>query len=493
MPLASAIEYYAELCEDVAETIDRSYGTVKPHQFATPNKVIDRYPKDDPYMVLVKWEGPKSDKEKIAKVGAPTAGHDPTIIDFGNGRSMVQGFLDEGYTVVSAVTLPGRRGRGWSIGIDQLVDANEYFLDKVTNGGRRSIVTASACQKGWEDSIVNARNNDVIAASYYVGSPLRCKPNDGGDIERIANSIPFPFYVGMVATNGGIMPGELMYQGFRNINALKQVEQHIEGPVNIFKAIRERRDESKRAVAEKTLERSEDFESWWRTFYPINGKLYLEAVWYLFKNDYLYRGLLDVKGQRVNWADITRPTWIGWGTKEDITTFEQATGILHKISTPEEDKHIVLILEKGHIGSYNSKDSYDKTREVATGMAAHVGYTGYEPRAQQKKWYLGGYPDLGSLTKVTPIDKLSKQETAELAGVLSASGNPAYEAAAVVIKEELEGGKKPDENELVKAHIFDLRSANPWAAILSGAANLMDSWADIMNKAASELCEVKEV
>lgn len=375
---------------DYAETVYRLYGPVKEPQWTTPNEVVAVYPQDDPIMELRRWVGPKSNPEQILEQGAPTAGHGPTIIDYGRKQSQVQAALDMGYTVYSPVTLKARRGKGWAIGINQLVEADEYFLDLMTRGGKLPIVTSNDCQKGWEWAIVNARNNDVVKASIYVGSPIDFTPHDGGDIEKWAATLPMAAYEWMVYINNGVMPGEYMRAGFSMINYEKFIEQYVTEPIKLFGSVSKN--------DKKALDRSERFQEWWRSPWDVNGKMYLEAVGRLFKNNELIKGEFDVAGQHVLLSRITRPTWVVWGAKEDITTKKQAIGILDAISTPEEDKHYVEIEDVGHIGSYMARKSIATIREVFRKAGGD-----YVPQVQRKKFFLGGVPVLSANDAVVVI------------------------------------------------------------------------------------------
>lgn len=136
----------------------------------------------------------------------------------------------------------------------------------------------------------------------------------------------------------GILKGEFMLQGFKNMHPGKQ---YMEKYVELYKNIDD----------PKYLKKFEKFESWYEYTIDLPGKFYLQVVKELFKENKLVKGEFIGVGKKLNLKDIKCPLYLLAGERDEITPVEQVFNAEKYVGTHKEDiqKDIAY---GGHIGLF---------------------------------------------------------------------------------------------------------------------------------------------
>jgi poly(3-hydroxyalkanoate) synthetase len=154
----------------------------------------------------------------------------------------------------------------------------------------------------------------------------------------MAHANPTKFYEDLVALGGGLMRGEIMLTGWKNMNPEeKYIKTHVDLLMNIDDPT--------------YLEKEETFQRWYE--HPVNlpGRWYLQAIVQLFKENRLAKGTFVGLGRRLTLKDITCPVYLLAGESDEITTREQVFDAEKYLGTPKNQIEKKLV-PGGHIGLF---------------------------------------------------------------------------------------------------------------------------------------------
>src|SRR5664279_3802903 len=99
------------------------------------------------------------------------------------------------------------------------------------------------------------------------------------------------------------------------------------------------------------LRNQERFASWYESPIDLPGRVYLQVVDALFKQNLLVRGAFVALGKKLALGDVRCPVYLLAGKDDDITPWEQVFSAQTYLGTPPE--HLVKTLAPGgHIGLF---------------------------------------------------------------------------------------------------------------------------------------------
>lgn len=266
---------------------------------------------------------------------APEAGHDSRIVDYGPKQSLVECALKHYPGDVYVVDKLPATFKHTEYSLDDCIQS----LDDCVSAIGEPATLVGLCQGGWQSAIYTSIHPEKINALVLAAAPIDFHAGDA-KICQIATTMPFAAYKTMVNMGGGNMPGAFIVQGFMLLNA---VDRFLGDDIALFNNIDNPIFKS----------RSHTFNSWYRLTQPVPGRMYLEIVKELFKDNKLIKGELEIFGKKVDLANITHPVWMIAGTKDDITPPPQLFALKDYIRS---EKITEITAPAGHIGVFMAKN-----------------------------------------------------------------------------------------------------------------------------------------
>lgn len=266
----------------------------------------------------------------------PQAGQHSTIADYGPGQSLVETVLavrNSVYVTEWKAATPERKNET----IDDCIKAMDNCVDAICERGFK-VCLIGLCQGGWQSAIYTALYPEKVDSLILAAAPIDFKAG-GGKIQFYTEMNPMFFYESLVVMGGGNMPGEYMKLAFKMLNP---VERFSLDYTDLYSNIND----------SEYTERYRRFRDWYE--YPQNlpGKMYLQIVKELFKENRLINGGLKILGQGVNLHHIKCPLVLIAGEKDDITPREQVFNTEKHVSSKDIMK---LTVPAGHIGVFMGK------------------------------------------------------------------------------------------------------------------------------------------
>jgi len=325
---ASLIESEAELYAKNLEFVDEEikiHGELRP-ALATPNTM-----RLDLRTMLLRDYGRGGGMPTL--VDAPYAGHTAMIADYHKGQSLVETLLANGIGHVALTDWKTATADMKDLEIDNYLAEIVVAIDDL--GGRVNLVGLR--QGGWIATMVAARFPDKVNLLVLAGSPIDMDAGNG-PIKRMAHESPISFYEELVALGGGLMKGQFMLQGWKNMHP----EQHyLQDHIDLYEHIDD----------PAYLAKQETFESWYESPIDLPGRWYLQVITQLFKENRLAKGTFVGLGRRLDLKDITCPVYLLAGESDDITTKEQVFDAEKYLGT-RRDKIEKKLVPGGHIGLF---------------------------------------------------------------------------------------------------------------------------------------------
>lgn len=285
-------------------------------------------------------------------VDAPFAGHSAMIADYHKGQSLIETLLANGVERVFLTDWKSATEDMKDFEIDQYLAELNVCVDDL--GGRVNLV--GLCQGGWMSAMYAARFPAKVASLVLAGSPIDTDAGDG-PVKTMAHTYPTAFYEDLVAAGGGLMRGETMLRGWKNMHPEANyvtnhidLYEHIDDPVYLKKV--------------------EIFERWYENPIDLPGRWYLQAIVQLFKENRFAKGQFVGLGRRLSLADVTCPLYLLAGEADDITTREQVFDAEKYVGTP---RHGIVkkLVPGGHIGLFmGSRTLREAWPDIARWIAA---------------------------------------------------------------------------------------------------------------------------
>ncbi|MFD2405236.1 alpha/beta fold hydrolase [Azorhizophilus paspali] len=338
------LELYARNLRFIQEEV-KIHGELRP-SLATPNQVR----LDLRTMFLRDYGRPGEGVPTL--VDAPYAGHTAMIADYHAGQSLVETLLANGIGHVALTDWKSATEDMKDFEIDNYLGELVVAIDDL--GGRVNIV--GLCQGGWTATMLAARFPNKVNSLVLAGAPI---DTDAGDtpIRRMVHESPISFYEDLVALGGGLMKGELMLQGWKNMHP---GEHYILEHIDLYEHIDD----------PAYLRKKETFESWYENPLDLPGRWYLQVIGQLFKENRLARGEFAGLGRRLDLRDITCPVYLLAGEGDDITSPEQVFNAANLVGTPQE-RIVRQLVPGGHIGLFmGARTLTERWPEIARWIAA---------------------------------------------------------------------------------------------------------------------------
>jgi poly(3-hydroxybutyrate) depolymerase len=352
-PLAAGIELEEEglkLVQDnlkfVAEAEEIS--APPPPEWATPNRVLLELDT----MRLRDFSTAASARQPPILIDAPYAGHSSTIADYAKGQSLVETLLAHGLERVLATDWKPATVAMKEFDIDKYLAEINVAVDDL--GG--SAILVGLCQGGWMSAMFAARFPAKVRALVLAGAPIDTHAGDG-PLKKLVHDLPPSFYTELVEASGGLMRGQAMLAGWKDMHPGRQylgkfidLYEHVEDP--------------------RYLRRTETFERWYENPIDLPGRYYLQAINLLFRENAFARGRFTALGRRLALHDIASPLFLLAGEADDITTREQVFAAADLVGTPAGDIEKLLV-PGGHIGLFmGTRTLAESWPKIATWLRA---------------------------------------------------------------------------------------------------------------------------
>jgi polyhydroxyalkanoate depolymerase len=283
-------------------------------------------------------------------VDPPYAGHTAMIADYQKGQSLVETLLANSVDHVALTDWKPATNEMKDFDIDNYLAELIVAIDDL--GGRVNLV--GLCQGGWLSAMAAARFPEKVNTLILAAAPIDADAGDG-PIKRMAHQTPMSFYEELVALGGGLMKGEFMLQGWKNMHP----EQHyLESHFDLYQHIDD----------PAYLAKRETFESWYENPVDLPGRWYLQAIRELFKENRFARGEFIGLGRRLNLKAIVCPVYLLAGEDDDITSKEQVFDAEKYLGTPKGRIEKKLV-PGGHIGMFMGSRTL---RETWPGIARWI-------------------------------------------------------------------------------------------------------------------------
>jgi poly(3-hydroxybutyrate) depolymerase len=322
-PLAPAIELAEEGLQAFQENLKflREAETIAappPPEWASPNQIrLDL----DTMRLRDFSASDRSAEQYPVIIDAPYAGHSATIADYAKGQSLVETLQAAGARHLLVTDWKAANAE-INVAVDDL-------------GG--TVLLIGLCQGGWMSAMYAARFPAKVRALVLAGAPIDTHAGDG-PLKHLVRELPASFYDEMVDAGGGLMRGQTMLAGWKNMHP---GEQYFGKFVDLYEHVEDSR----------YLKRTETFERWYENPIDLPGRYYLQAINLLFRENRLARGRFVALGRPLDLRDIRCPLYLLAGEADDITPKEQVFAAADLVGTPS-DKIARRLVPGGHIGLF---------------------------------------------------------------------------------------------------------------------------------------------
>jgi len=261
----------------------------------------------------------------------PEAGHDSMIVDYGPYQSLVESALQN---YAGDVYVVDKRPATLN-DVGYTIDDSVLALDAIVDTIDEPVNFIGFCQGGWQSALYTALFPDKVKTLVVAAGPIDFHAGDA-KITAMATTLPFSFYEQMVLMGGGNMPGALIVTGFMLMNP---VDRFMGDDLALFNNIGD----------DSIVERTHQFQSWYHRYQTVPGKMYLEIVKKLFRENQLIKGELTVLDRVVNLKHIRNPLVLVGGSEDDITPPQQVFEMKNYVSSSSIEEHL---FPAGHIGVF---------------------------------------------------------------------------------------------------------------------------------------------
>jgi poly(3-hydroxyalkanoate) synthetase len=296
-------------------------------QWAGPSRVVA-----DLHTLRLRAFGPDENAVPTL-VLAPYAGHTSVIADFAPGRSLVQTLMANGVRNVHVTDWKSATATMKDYDIDNYLADLAVCMNDL--GGRAHLV--GLCQGGWLAAMYAARFPAQAASLVLAGAPIDTDAG-GSAIAALARRAPMAFFESLVALGGGVLDGDYMLRGFKN---LQPERQYVDKYVDLY----ERVDDP------AYLKRFERFERWYERTIDLPGRWYLQVVAQLFRENRFFKGTFVGLGRTLALGAVTCPVYLLAGKDDDITPPAQVFNAAQRLGTPA-GAVVQDLAAGGHIGLF---------------------------------------------------------------------------------------------------------------------------------------------
>lgn len=260
----------------------------------------------------------------------------PQIADFGPGQSLVQAVLHHGYSRVALLCWRSADTETKDFGIDDSVATIVRAIEALG----APVPVIGICQGGWEAVLAASLRPKLFRALVVGASPIDFHAGGGG-LSTLTRLLPPAHFQALVSAGGGVMRGDLLRFGF---DALRPIERTVGKAMQLWNQV----------DAPDVLTRLDRLERWYGHRKDLPGRMYLEAVERLFRNNELVRGTMTVAGERIDPSGIRCPVVMLAGARDHITPQAQVFALGALLSDVPRLQHVV---DAGHVGIFIGHES----------------------------------------------------------------------------------------------------------------------------------------
>ena len=288
-------------------------------------------------------------------IDPPYAGHSSSIVDYAKGQSLVETLRAAGHDRILVMDWKSATAEMKDYDIDTYLAEINVVVDDL----RAPVHLIGLCQGGWMSAMYASRFPGKVRSLVLAGAPIDTDAGNG-PIRQMAHRLPMNFYRNLVAAGGGLMRGEVMLAGWKNMHP---EEQYLKKYIDLYEHI-----------ADKCyIARTERFERWYENAIDLPGRYYLQAIEELFKANRFAKGEFIGLGRKLSLKDIKIPLYLLAGGADDITTREQAFAAEHLVGTPHS-AIVKTLVPGGHIGLFmGSKTLAEVWPQIGHWMKSHAG------------------------------------------------------------------------------------------------------------------------
>jgi poly(3-hydroxybutyrate) depolymerase len=259
-----------------------------------------------------------------------------TIVDFTPDQSLVGTVLSHGFSRVAAVEWHSADKNSSQRGIDDSIMSIFAILDRLSSlTGQQRQHVIGVCQGGWESAIAAALQPERFASLTLVAAPIDFHAGASA-VQGLARSLPMPVYEYLVALGQGVMRGDFISMGFDN---LLPFERYFLKYLAIWNHLDD----------DKWMDRFHKLNDWYKAPKDLPGRMYLEAVRELFKENKLIRGRMRVMGQQVDLGRIDCPVALVAGSQDHITPPAQVWAAESAVGSKKIFRRLI---PAGHVGTF---------------------------------------------------------------------------------------------------------------------------------------------
>ena len=266
-------------------------------------------------------------------VDAPYAGHTSTAADFGKDQSLVATLRANGCAQILLTDWKPATIDMKDLDVDTYLAEINVVVDDL--GGRVNLI--GLCQGGWMSAMYAARFPAKVNCLVLAGSPIDTSAGNG-PARELAMKIPMQFFEELVALGDGLMRGQFMLAAYKNMDPL---QHYLKKYVDLYKHI----DDA------EYLRQQERFASWYESPIDLPGRVYLQVVDQLFKQNQFARGEYVALGKKLSLGDVHCPAYLLAGKDDGITPWEQVFNAEGFLGTPK-DQIVKTLAPGGHIGLF---------------------------------------------------------------------------------------------------------------------------------------------
>jgi poly(3-hydroxyalkanoate) synthetase len=321
--------------------------------WSSPNEVV----LETGFAALRDFSGNTRSRVVPTVVLPPQAGHHSCIVDYSRDQSQIATIKAAGLEHVYAFEWIGTTRETRETTITDYVDFLEQGIDTI-GGGPVNLI--GDCQGGWLAAIYAALHPEQINTLTLAGAPIDFHAGDGIIAEwvrALCRRGDISFYEAIVASSGGVMPGQRILEGFVAIRPENEIEKQLGLLTDLHDA--------------KHRERYRAFEDWFKWTQDLPGMFYLWVVSELFRSNKLIAGDLWVKGQRLSLSDLKMPLFLLAGEDDHITPPAQVFAAADAVSTPKS-KIVKRTTGGGHLGLFMGREALrEQWPPILAGILEH--------------------------------------------------------------------------------------------------------------------------
>ena len=266
----------------------------------------------------------------------PQAGHDSCIVDYSPEQSQMRTIVDAGLERAFSLDWVGATQETKDASVEDYMDVVDRAIEHC--GGRVNLI--GDCQGGWLATIYAALHPERVNTLTIAGAPIDFhagEPVIHEVLRRVAPEGDLRFYEALVSMGGGVLEGRHMLAGFILIQPGAEISRQIELLLHLDDPAH--------------VSRYREFEDWFKHTQDVPGAFYLWIVRHLFRDNALISGSLEVRGQKVDLANINMPLELMAGATDHITPPDQVFALATHASTPPDQvtRHVST---GGHLGLF---------------------------------------------------------------------------------------------------------------------------------------------